>query len=79
MQHISDLQELFSYFLHMVSVPSGEWTDRETDQRPGPALPSDGLARHRVAPGRHRPQQRRRWLWTSGLVSAVIGASLVTP
>jgi endoglucanase len=77
--HVSDLQELFSYFLHMVSVPSGEWTDRETDQRPGTALPSDGPARHRVATGRHRPPQRRRWLWTSGLVSAVIGASLVTP
>src|SRR5918997_2035343 len=63
----------------MVSVPSGEWTDRETDQRPGTALHSGDLARHRAAPGRHRPPQRRRWLWTSGLVSAVIGASLVTP
>ncbi len=72
------MQELFSYFLHMASDPSGEWTDRETDQRPDTALPSSGPARHRAAPGR-RPSRPRRWLWTSGLVGAVIGASLVTP
>jgi len=76
---VSDFEELFSYFLHMASVPSGEWTDRDTDQRPGTAPSSDGPTGHRAAPGRHRPPRRRRWLWTSGLASAVIGASLVTP
>jgi endoglucanase len=76
---VSDFEELLSYFLHMASVPSGEWTDRDTDQRPGTAPSSDGPTGHRAAPGRHRPPRRRRWLWTSGLASAVIGASLVTP
>ncbi|MEX5720928.1 glycoside hydrolase family 6 protein [Geodermatophilus maliterrae] len=56
----------------MASVPPGDRSDRLTDDRPGRG------SRPSVA-GRSRAGSPRRWLWTSGVAAAVIGAGLVAP